>query len=198
MQYSSTLKRRLVVLSVFFFCLAVVAEARPRKRASRRSHGARVSALNPHARARLSAALGEMRRRGIRPRVTSAYRSRAEQRAIYACSRRRRCRARRGIYGARRPGTSLHERGLAVDLAGVARGGRRGRRLTPQGRQMVRVMRRHGFNWRYGLKDPAHFELHPRYARRSAQAAKGGRYRRHLAKYTPRGKRASRTQRRRA
>jgi hypothetical protein len=102
MQYSSTLTRRLTLLLTLLFCLAVVIEARPRKRAARRSHGARVSALNPHARARLNAALGEMRRRGLRPRVTSAYRSRAEQRAIYACSRRRRCRARRGIYGARR------------------------------------------------------------------------------------------------
>jgi LAS superfamily LD-carboxypeptidase LdcB len=109
----------------------------------------------------LDAALREMRRRGIRPRVNSTFRSRAEQRSLYQCARVRRCRVRRGIYGARQPGTSLHEAGLAVDLGGVA-AGRRHRRLTPKGRQMVRIMRRHGFTWRYGLKDPAHFEVRPR------------------------------------
>src|SRR5262249_61871193 len=70
--------------------------------------------------------------------------------------------ARRGIYGAKRPGTSMHEAGLAVDIGGVAAGHRR--RLTPKGRQMGRIMRKHGFRWRYGLKDPAHFELSPQLA----------------------------------
>ncbi|HYE73247.1 MAG TPA: hypothetical protein VEF04_07950, partial [Blastocatellia bacterium] len=66
-------------------------------------------------------------------------------------------------------------------------------RLTPRGRQMVKVMNKHGFKWRYGLKDPAHFELHPRYAskRRSSN--------RQLVKYTPpRASRLARTSRRRA
>jgi len=123
----------------------------------------RVNALDNDARARLNAAVRDMRRRGIRPRINSAFRSRAEQHAIYRCARIRRCRARRGIYGAKRPGTSMHEAGLAVDIGGVAVGHRR-RRLTPKGRQMVRIMRRHGFRWRYGLKDPAHFELSPQLA----------------------------------
>jgi LAS superfamily LD-carboxypeptidase LdcB len=123
----------------------------------------RISALDNDARARLRAAVREMRRHGIRPRINSAFRSRAEQRTLYRCARIRRCRARRGIYGARRPGTSMHEAGLAVDLGGVATG-RRHRRLTPRGRLMVRIMRRHGFRWRYGLGDPAHFELSPRLA----------------------------------
>jgi hypothetical protein len=57
----------------------------------------------------------------------------------------------------------MHEAGLAVDIGGVATKGRR-RRLTPKGRQIVRIMRKHGFRWRYGLKDPAHFELSPRLA----------------------------------
>jgi LAS superfamily LD-carboxypeptidase LdcB len=123
----------------------------------------RIHALDNDARARLNAAVRDMRRRGIRPRINSAFRSQAEQRAIYRCARTRRCRARRGIYGAKRPGTSMHEAGLAVDIGGVATGHRR-RRLTPKGRQMVRIMRKHGFRWRYGLKDPAHFELSPRLA----------------------------------
>src|SRR5215510_1275030 len=123
----------------------------------------RVKALDNDARARLNAAVRDMRRRGIQPRINSAFRSQAEQRAIYRCARSRRCRARRGIYGAKRPGTSMHEAGLAVDIGGVAAGHRR-RRLTPKGRQMVRIMRKHGFRWRYGLKDPAHFELRPQLA----------------------------------
>ncbi|HZF39666.1 MAG TPA: M15 family metallopeptidase [Blastocatellia bacterium] len=122
----------------------------------------RVNALDNDARARLNAAVRDMRKRGIRPRINSAFRSRAEQRSLFRCARSRRCRARRGIYSARRPGTSMHEAGLAVDIGGVAAGHRR--RLTPRGRLMVRIMRRHGFQWRYGLKDPAHFELSPRLA----------------------------------
>src|SRR5262247_2939044 len=122
----------------------------------------RVKALDNDARTRLNAAVRDMRRRGIRPRINSAFRSHAEQRSIYRCARSRRCRSRRGIYGAKRPGTSMHEAGLAVDIGGVATGHRR--RLTPKGRQMVRIMRRHGFRWRYGLKDPTHFELSPRLA----------------------------------
>jgi D-alanyl-D-alanine carboxypeptidase len=129
----------------------------------------RLKALDDDARLRLKAALREMRRRGIRPRVNSTFRSHAEQRSIYRCARTRRCRTRRGIYGANPPGDSMHEAGLAVDLGGVAT--RRGR-LTPKGRQMVRIMRRHGFVWRYGLKDPAHFELSPQRAGyRTRQAA---------------------------
>lgn len=124
----------------------------------------RVNALDDDARVRLNAAMSEMRKRGIRPRVNSAFRSHAEQRALYRCSRNRRCRARRGIYGAKPPGTSMHEAGLAVDIGGVATGRRHRRRLTPKGRQTVRIMRKHGFKWRYGLKDPAHFELSPQRA----------------------------------
>jgi LAS superfamily LD-carboxypeptidase LdcB len=121
----------------------------------------RVKALDDDTRVRLDAAMREMRERGIRPRVNSTFRSNAEQRAIYRCAHNRRCRARRGIYGAKPPGTSMHEAGLAVDLGGVATGRRH---LTPKGRQTVRIMRKHGFNWRYGLKDPAHFELSPQRA----------------------------------
>jgi LAS superfamily LD-carboxypeptidase LdcB len=124
----------------------------------------RVQALHPQARVRLNAALREMRARGIRPRVNSTFRSRAEQQAIYRCASIRPCRLRRGIYGANPPGTSLHEAGLAVDIGGIATGRRHKRRLTPKGRQIVRIMRKHGFVWRYGLGDPAHFEASPRLA----------------------------------
>lgn len=187
-------RRHLIVLCVLFLCLASAVEAGSRKHRSRsRSRGPHINSLDPQARVRLQSALKEMNRRGLRPHVTSAYRSRAEQRSIYACAQKRYCRVRRGIYGARRPGTSLHESGLAVDLAGVARGNRRHRRLTAQGRQMVRVMNKHGFKWRYGLKDPAHFELHPRYA------AKRNAGKRQYVKYSPPGaSRVARSSRRRA
>lgn len=124
----------------------------------------RVQALNPHARTQFNAAMREMRARGLKPQVNSTFRSRAEQQAIYRCASNRTCRARRGIYGAKRPGTSLHEAGLAVDIGGVATGRRQERRLTPKGKQIVRIMQKHGFAWRYGLKDPAHFEASPRVA----------------------------------
>jgi D-alanyl-D-alanine carboxypeptidase len=154
----------------FIFCLAVIigglTDAYGKSRPLSRS---RLKALDDDARVRLRAALREMRRRGIRPRVNSTFRSHAEQRAIYRCARNRRCRARRGIYGANPPGSSMHEAGLAVDIGGITT--RRGR-LTPKGRQIVRIMRRHGFVWRYGLKDPAHFELSPQRAGyRTRQAA---------------------------
>ena len=130
----------------------------------------RVDAMDDDARVRLRAAMREMHKRGIRTRVNSTFRSRTEQQAIYWCAHSRRCRARRGVYGAKRPGTSMHEAGLAVDLGGMATVRRRG--LTPKGRQTVRIMRKHGFSWRYGLKDPAHFEVSPqRVGYRTEQAA---------------------------
>ena len=164
---------RILLLAVGL-CLIAPAQVFARGRARARTRALsppRVAALHPQARVKLDAAMREMRRRGLRPSVNSTFRSYAEQRSIYRCARGRRCRARRGIYGARRPGTSLHEAGLAVDLGGVA-AGRRRRRLTPKGRQMVRIMRKHGFAWRYGLKDPAHFEVSSRRAGyRTEQAA---------------------------
>src|SRR4030095_15257402 len=65
----------------------------------------RVNALDNDARSRLHAAVRDMRRRAIRPLIKSAFGWNAEQRPIYRCARSRRCRARRGIYGAKRPGT---------------------------------------------------------------------------------------------
>ena len=118
--------------------------------------------LHPVAQARLSAALGEMHRHGLRPHLTSVFRSTSQQRRIFHCARSRRCRMARGIYGARPPGSSTHEAGLAVDIAGIATRGRgRRRHVTRPGAAIVRIMRHHDFAWRYGLRDPAHFELNP-------------------------------------
>lgn len=125
---------------------------------------AKLSNLHPQAQIKVQAALKEMQTAGVCPTVTSAYRSSAQQHDMYRCARRHHCRVQRGVYGANKPGTSLHEAGLAVDLANVAHGKKRSRRLTQDGRKMVKVMQKHGFKWRYGLKDPAHFELDPRTA----------------------------------
>lgn len=154
------------------FCLATVNTSLPSAYGNPRAlDRSRLNALDDDTHVRLNAAMREMRKRGIRPRVNSTFRSHLEQRAIYRCARNRRCRARRGIYGAKPPGASMHEAGLAVDIGGIATG-RRHRRLTPKGRQTVRIMRHHGFNWRYGLKDPAHFEISPQRAGyRTRQAA---------------------------
>ena len=72
----------------------------------------------------------------------------------------------------------MHEAGLAVDIGGVAKGGRR-RRLTSRGRKVVQIMRKHGFKWRYGMRDPVHFELSPQTAgyRTEKAAIKAGQQR---------------------
>lgn len=124
----------------------------------------KLSGLHPQAKVKMKAALVDMEKAGVCPLITSAYRSTAEQRDIYHCSHRHICKVRRGIFSARKPGTSLHEAGLAVDFADVAYGKKRRRHLTREGKQIVNIMERHGFKWRYGLKDPAHFELEPRVA----------------------------------
>ena len=138
----------------------------------------RVNALDDDARDRLKRAMRDMRRRGIRPRVNSTFRSRAEQQSIYRCNRDRRCRARRGIYGARKPGHSMHEAGLAVDIGGVWRGvGVVNAQRATDGPDHAK---KHGFSWPYGLRIPAHFEISPRRAgivpnrRRSRPANDGG------------------------
>ena len=132
---------------------------RPRRKAAR---GAATAQLQPGVQKRLDAALRDMRRAGIRPKITSGFRTTAQQRQLYKCGQSPPCRKRRGLYGAKRPGTSLHEAGLAVDIAGISYKRGRQRRVTPQGRRVVRIMAKHGFRWPYGLKDPAHFESNPR------------------------------------
>ncbi|HKP13965.1 MAG TPA: D-alanyl-D-alanine carboxypeptidase family protein [Blastocatellia bacterium] len=107
-------------------------------------------------------AMRELRHAGIKPQVTSAWRSSQEQALLHRCSQNRRCRADHpGLYYALPPGQSLHEAGFAVDISGVAAGPRGRKQMTTRGRRIISVMRKNGFKWRYGLKDPAHFEADP-------------------------------------
>jgi len=121
--------------------------------------------LDPKIAKNYKAAMRDLRRAGIKPMVTSTWRSSEHQAQLYNCSSSRRCRrANPGLYRALPPGKSLHEAGLAVDISGIAAGPRGAKRLTRRGRQIVGVMQKNGFRWRYGLADPAHFEANPRKA----------------------------------
>lgn len=119
------------------------------------------------------AALRDMKRAGIKPRVTSVWRSSENQAQLHRCSLSTRCRrAHPGLYRALPAGSSIHEAGFAVDMAGIASGPRGAKRLTPKGRRIVAIMKKNGFNWRYGLADPVHFEADPRkHGYRSVRAA---------------------------
>ncbi|HEX8089676.1 MAG TPA: D-alanyl-D-alanine carboxypeptidase family protein, partial [Blastocatellia bacterium] len=112
-----------------------------------------------------NAAMHDLKRAGIKPEVTSLWRSSQDQARLHNCSGSRSCRrANPGLYRALPPGQSLHEAGLAVDMSGIAAGPRGAKRLTPRGRRIVGIMQKNGFRWRYGLADPAHFEADPRSA----------------------------------
>ena len=119
------------------------------------------------------AAMRDLRRSGIKPRVTSVWRSSESQAQLHRCSLSTRCRrSNPGLYRALPAGKSIHEAGFAVDMAGIAAGPRGNKQLTPQGRKTVAIMKKHGFSWRYGLADPVHFEADPRkHGYRSVQAA---------------------------
>ena len=107
-------------------------------------------------------ALRDLKHDGIKPQVTSAWRSSEEQARLYRCSQDRNCRRRNpGLYYALPSGQSLHEAAFAVDISGIASGPKGRKKVTPQGRRIISVMRKNGFKWRYGLKDPAHFEADP-------------------------------------
>jgi len=121
--------------------------------------------VDPKIAKNFSAAMHDMKRAGIKPEVTSAWRSSQYQARLHNCSGNRRCRrANPGLYRALPPGQSLHEAGLAVDMSGIAAGPRGAKRLTTRGRRIVGIMQKNGFRWRYGLADPAHFEADPRKA----------------------------------
>jgi D-alanyl-D-alanine carboxypeptidase-like protein len=110
-----------------------------------------------------NSAMRDMKRAGIKPQITSTWRSSAKQAQLHRCSNSSRCRrAHPGLYRALPPGASLHEAGMAVDISGVASGPRGSKRLTTRGRRIVQIMRKNGFVWKYGLADPAHFEADPR------------------------------------
>jgi D-alanyl-D-alanine carboxypeptidase-like protein len=129
--------------------------------------------LDPKIRKNYRAALNEMKRAGLKPKVTSQWRSSAHQARLHKCSLSRRCRVNHpGLYGALPPGNSIHEAGFAVDIAGIATGPRGAKRVTARGRRIIAIMKKHGFNWRYGLKDPVHFEANPqRFGYRSVKQA---------------------------
>ena len=129
--------------------------------------------MDPKITASYKTAVREMKRQGIQPKVTSVWRSTDYQAQLHKCSTTASCRrAHPGLYYALPPGKSLHEAGFAVDISGVAAGPRGGKRLTSKGKRIVGIMRKNGFNWRYQLKDPAHFEADPqKHGYRSAKQA---------------------------
>ena len=148
--------RRGTFLFLLMTCvLTIGVEAKTRKTAS-------PPPLDKSVQKKLTAAERDMRKAGIKPKVTSTFRTSAQQQAMYKCGQSRRCRDRRGVYGANRPGTSLHEAGFAVDLGGLTQKQHGRRKLTPQGKRVVTIMNKNGFKWRYGMNDPAHFEVDPR------------------------------------
>jgi len=119
--------------------------------------------VDPRVRKDLTAAMRDMKRAGIKVKVNSAWRSSNQQEQMYICSYNQRCRkSHPGLYRALPPGASAHEAGLALDIAGVAAGPRGANHITPQGRRIVKIMGEHGFKWKYGLRDPVHFEADPR------------------------------------
>lgn len=119
--------------------------------------------LDPKVAVNYKTAVRQMKSEGIKPKVTSVWRSTDYQAQLHKCSTSSRCRtAHPGLYYALPPGKSLHEAGFAVDISGVAAGPRGKKRLTPQGHRIVSIMRKNGFNWRYQLADPAHFEADPK------------------------------------
>ena len=159
-------------------CAAQLARKK-RARTTRRTRTARSLPCHPkgHVDPKIAgnyrAAIRDMRRAGIKPKVTSAWRSSAKQAQLHRCSTSSRCRrSHPGLYRALPAGHSIHEAGFAVDIAGVATGPRGAKRLTPRGRRIVAIMKKNGFNWRYGLRDPVHFEADPRkYGYRSVKQA---------------------------
>jgi hypothetical protein len=119
--------------------------------------------LDPKITVKYKTAVREMKREGIKPKVTSVWRSSEYQAQLHKCSTSSRCRkAHPGLYYALPSGKSLHEAGFAVDISGVAAGPRGKKRLTPQGHRIVSIMHKNGFNWRYRLADPVHFEADPK------------------------------------
>lgn len=115
--------------------------------------------VDPKIAKKYNAAMRDLKRAGVQPKITSAWRSSQKQAALYKCSNSAKCRRKNpGLYYAKPPGSSAHEAGLAVDISGVAAGPRGAKRITRNGQKIIRVMEKNGFKWRYGLKDPAHFE----------------------------------------
>jgi D-alanyl-D-alanine carboxypeptidase-like protein len=163
-------------------CAPCAAEVAKNKKDLRNRKGAKTARnlpchpkdyVDPRIARNYRAALRDMKRAGIKPRVTSVWRSSESQAQLHRCSLSSRCRrSNPGLYRALPAGKSIHEAGFAVDMAGIASGPRGNKRLTPQGKRIVSIMKKNGFNWRYGLADPVHFEADPRkHGYRSVQEA---------------------------
>ena len=144
-----------ILFAVTVLLFAVATEAKTTRKA------AAPAPLDKSVQAKLKAAERDMHKAGIKPKITSTFRTTAEQKKLYACSHNRRCKESKGIYSAKRPGTSVHEAGFAVDIGGLTTKAHGKRALTPQGKKVVGIMKRHGFTWRYQMKDPPHFEADP-------------------------------------
>lgn len=102
--------------------------------------------LDPEFQSSLAQFLGGVSAQGIRYRVTSAYRSRAQQAKLYAAWR-----AGRSRFPAAPPGRSAHEYGLAADI--VFAGG-----VESPMQIVLGLAREAGLKWG-GENDPVHFEL---------------------------------------
>src|SRR5215216_7952307 len=79
--------------------------------------------VDPKVARKYNAAMRDMKRAGIKPHITSAWRSSQYQAGLHNCSRSSRCRrAHPGLYYALPAGQSMHEAGFAVDISGIAAG----------------------------------------------------------------------------
>lgn len=100
-----------------------------------------LTGLHPQVRKVVRALPAISKAYGIPIKVTSLYRSPAKQRQLYAAFL-----AGKMPYVVAKPGTSAHEKGLAIDLVTLDPG-----KLAP-------ILAQVGFKWA-GKKDPVHFEL---------------------------------------
>lgn len=106
--------------------------------------GVSLLSLPSDVRIALSRAQEELRGRGIKVVITSTVRTRAEQQFLFNMFQRGNT-----TFPVARPGTSQHERGLAVDLVAIP---------PSDLPEVVTVMRTVGFRWA-GPSDSVHFDF---------------------------------------
>lgn len=107
--------------------------------------------LNPELIRRVEAFIADAARQGIRLQVVSALRTREQQVALY-----NRYKAGQSHLPAAKPGTSKHERGLAVDVGVIGRTSRQVPWATWQ--KIGAIGQANGLKW-LGAYDKVHFEL---------------------------------------
>src|SRR5438445_522166 len=102
-----------------------------------------VEHLSPDTQAALAAVLDDAKKQGLSVRITSAFRSRAQQQSLFDARQ-------QGLnpYPVARPGTSAHEGGMAVDLVNDGPGGQEA---------LAKIAARHGLSWK-GNFDRVHFD----------------------------------------